>query len=419
MSESESGGVPFYLMPLAAVFGTYVLFATLNVFYTVYRNLTHKKDSTSIPPTPIASFKFILTVVSIILSVFIYGYIVGQVENALLEDAFANTIFDPYDILAIPASSNTTIVKQAFHGLSKVHHPDKGGDERIFLQIILAYKALTDPVGKKNFELFGHPDGKPTSPTLNFALPDWLLFPKGNVALVLVLMYLGLFVGIIMYVVKYVTSAEEKVKKTLDQNSVAGGDLEYLAHKLSPNSTHWEVLYYIATTPESIDVTAKGIEKTQEIRDKKNAKLKKAAEEAKKVNNLTFDDDDGGWADDDDETEEEKAAAAALKKTEEEIKQQKAKLAHTMGKEIDPLELSLEGIDEGVIGQQWVEDRLVDLKVWPPKLPENAGTFKDNSTGKVVSPLDHPAVRKNILMTMGRLNSVVLNTNPELGKYSN
>lgn len=416
--SSSAGGVPFHLMPLAAIFGTYFILACMNLLYIVYRNLTYKKDSTSIPPTPIKSRKVAILVVSIIASVVAYGFIVGQVEKALLEDSFANTVFDPYDILAIPPSSETSEVKQAFRALSKVHHPDKGGDERVFHTITLAYKALTDPVAMRNYEQFGHPDGKPSSPTLNFALPEWLLHPKGKVALFLLLMYLGLFVAIIVYVLTYVKKTEEKRKQHFAKNSVAGEDIQYLATKLGPDSTHWEILYYIATTPESIQMTANGMEKIEQIRANKLAKIKKEEEESKKGNLIALD-DDGGWAsDDDNQTEEEKAAAEAYKKQEQDELKRKEKLNSTMGKEVDPSSIMLEGIDKDVIGQEWVQSKLEALKVWPPKLPKDAGTFKDEKTGKVVGPLEHPAVKKNILMTMGRLNSVVLNTHPEIIKAS-
>lgn len=414
--SSASGGVPFHLMPLAAVSGTYFVLALINLLYIVYKNATHKKESTMIPPTPVKSRKVLILVISIIVSVLCYGYIVGQVEKALLEDTFSNTVFDPYDILEISQTSTTSEVKQAFRSLSKVHHPDKGGDERLFHHITLAYKALTDPVAKLNYEQYGHPDGKPSSPTLNFALPDWLLHPKGNVALFLVLMYLGLFVGIIVYALKFVKNTEQTQKQKAKTMSVAGSDAAYLAMKLNPTSSHWDVLFYLATTPENIDITSKDLEKISKIRDEKLEKIKKEEEAAKKINAIAID-DDGGWAsDDEDESDEVKAAAAALKKAEEDKKKEIQSLNNSMGKKPDIADIKLEGIDKGVLGQDWVLQQLVNHKVWPPQIPKDAGTFKDSTSGKVCEALDHPAVKRNILMTMGRLNAVVLNLHPDLTK---
>lgn len=413
---SSSGGVPYYLMPLAAVFGTYCLLACIKAIVTVYRNVTYKKDSTSIPPTPIKSRSFVILVLSIVGSILAYAFIVGQVERALLEDAFANTVFDPYDILSIATDATTADVKQAFRAQSKIHHPDKGGDERIFHQITLAYKALTDTEGKRNFELFGHPDGRPSSPTLNFALPDWLLHPKGKVAYALIIMYLGFFIFLMVSAVNFVKKTEAKEKQTARANSVAGSDASYLATKLSPESTHFDVLYFIATTPESIVMTTKTLETVKRMRDEKLALIKKTEEDKKKNNSIVFD-DDGGWAsDDDDESDEAKAAALALKKAEEDKKKEIQKLNSTMGKKPDIADIVLEGIDKDVIGQQWVKDKLKEHGVWPPQLPKDAGTFLDESTGKVVAPLDHPAVARNLLMTMGRLNAQKLNAHADLAE---
>jgi len=418
VESSSSGGVPYHLMPLAAMFGTYCLLASIKMISIVYRNMTYKKDSISVPsPTPIKSRFFAGLVLSIIVSVLAYAYIVGQVESALLEDAFANTVFDPYDILAISPSSTIAEVKKAFRAQSMIHHPDKHGDERLFLRITQAYKALTDKDAKRNYELFGHPDGKPSSPTLNFAFPDWLLHPTGKVALVLILMYLGFFVIIIVSAVRYVKQTEVKEKKEDKTNTVANFDASYLASKLNPDSSHLEVLYYIATTPENLDVTTETLKKIKQMRDEKQMVLQKAEEKAKQVHSIPVDDDDGGWAsDDDDESEESKAATLALKKAEEDKKKEIQKLNTSMGKKQDISDIPLEGIDKGVIGQEWVLKRLTERNLWPPKLPKDAGTFKDKSTGKVCEPLDHPAVARNLLMTMGRLNAVMLNTHADLAK---
>lgn len=405
--SSSGGGVPFYLMPVAAFCGTYFALATIRTFYIIYCNLTHKAEATSIPPTPIKSKKFVFLLISIVISVFSYGYIVGQVESALLEDSFANSVFDPYDILTIPTNATTAEVKSAFRSLSKIHHPDKGGDERLFHHITLAYKALTDPVGKQNYEQFGHPDGKPSSPTLKFALPDWLLHPEGKVAIVLLLMYLGLFLGIILYVVSFVRKTEQKRELDKQTNSVAGFDINYLANKLSPESTHWEILFYIATTPENIEVTSKNLERIESMKKDKLERTKKKQEES----NLMSFDDDGGWADD-----EEDESEKALKKAEELKKKEMQNLNNTMGKKPDINDIMLEGIDDGVIGQEWVLQRLTEHKVWPPTIPKDSGTFMNNATGKVSEALEHPAIKRNLIMTVGRLNATMLNSRADLAK---
>lgn len=99
--------------------------------------------------------------------------------------------FDPYEILAVPASANATELKAAYRALSLAHHPDKaGGSAEAFQRVTQAYASVSDGKGKRNFELYGHPDG-PQSVTLGVALPEWMM--SDNAAPFLLLAYLAFF----------------------------------------------------------------------------------------------------------------------------------------------------------------------------------------------------------------------------------
>ncbi|PKU47840.1 hypothetical protein llap_1879 [Limosa lapponica baueri] len=50
-------------------------------------------------------------------------------------------------------------IKKQYRALSLKYHPDKGGDEVMFMRIAKAYAALTDEESRKNWEEFGNPDG--------------------------------------------------------------------------------------------------------------------------------------------------------------------------------------------------------------------------------------------------------------------
>jgi hypothetical protein len=108
--------------------------------------------------------------------------------------------------------------------------------------------------------------------------------------------------------------------------------------------------------------------------------------------------------------EETKRKAALAKAADEQKKKDQEQLNKATGK----IKLLLEGIDEGVIGQKWVENILASKEAWPPKdlcfLKDEMFDYK----GKKVSALDHPGLRRNICMIMGRINSLMLNTHPEL-----
>jgi hypothetical protein len=407
--SDDTQDVPYYLMPVAAVFGLYSIFLTLKAVGQIYRVFTFnkKKTPTMIPPPSLLSKQFLGLITSIAFCVLAYGYVCAKVNNALGTD-----LFDPFETLNIASSANSTVIKAAYRQLSKQHHPDKGGDASVFHKINLAYKTLTNDIARENYELYGHPDGPQTS-TLDFALPDWLLHPEGNVALVLVILYIGMFVALITYLVRWGNKAEEDAKKASLDNSVAQSDMAYLANHLRPDSTHREVLYYISTCPESVLITQQNLNAAEDL---KNARLE-YLNPKKKVEPIVedFDMDDGGWADDDEEDE----AAKAHKAKQEEKEKLAKEVAAASGQEQMAKMVKLEGVDDGVLGQKWVETTLTGLGEWPPRLEGTKLAHKTfvNKSGKSVSALDHPAVRRNLCMTLGRLNALKLNNHPELRKY--
>jgi len=57
-----------------------------------------------------------------------------------------------YKILGIKKSDNKTTIKKAYHKLSKIHHPDTGGDAEKFKMIDKAYKILIDDDKRKRYD---------------------------------------------------------------------------------------------------------------------------------------------------------------------------------------------------------------------------------------------------------------------------
>lgn len=89
--------------------------------------------------------------------------------------------FDPYEILGIPLGSSKSEVKKAYHKGSIVLHPDKEtGDEKAFVRLTKAYKALTDDDARKNWEKYGNPDG-PGAMSFGIALPSWIVEKENSV----------------------------------------------------------------------------------------------------------------------------------------------------------------------------------------------------------------------------------------------
>jgi hypothetical protein len=214
---------------------------------------------------------------------------------------------------------------------------------------------------------------------------------------------------------------------SIEVNLADEDDTVYLIHNLGPESTHMDVLLAIATTPASIALTQQLLDKIddmkQQILQKRgitNGKnIKSDASSKNKANDtMEFAIDDHGW-DEDDENDD------AIKRAREEearIEQEKQQLAEATG------DTPMEGIDEGVLGQLWVERTLERFGQWPPKdlrfLKDKTfplspkGKNKNTSKKQIlqVKAMDHPAIRRNLCYTTGRTNSIVLNTNAELCK---
>ncbi|BFG01412.1 translocation protein SEC63 homolog [Drosophila madeirensis] len=84
-------------------------------------------------------------------------------------------IFNPFSILNLEPDASKEEIRQSYHQLSMILHPDKvTGDHEAFILLTKAYAALTTDTGLKNYQLYGHPDG-PEVATFAIALPAWLV----------------------------------------------------------------------------------------------------------------------------------------------------------------------------------------------------------------------------------------------------
>ena len=62
---------------------------------------------------------------------------------------------DLYAILNVPEYSSISTVKYAYHTLAKKYHPDTSKhDGKIFAQVTDAYKILSNPITKQNYDSY-------------------------------------------------------------------------------------------------------------------------------------------------------------------------------------------------------------------------------------------------------------------------
>ena len=67
-----------------------------------------------------------------------------------------------YDVLGVPKTASQEDIKRAYRKLASQHHPDKGGDTAKFQQVEEAYRTLSDPAKRSEYDNpnpFGQPQG--------------------------------------------------------------------------------------------------------------------------------------------------------------------------------------------------------------------------------------------------------------------
>ncbi|KAK7031359.1 J domain-containing protein [Favolaschia claudopus] len=98
-------------------------------------------------------------------------------------------IYNPFEILGISSGLSEKEIKSHFKKLSKQFHPDKvrvTANETIefiqdrFVSLTKAYKALTDPVIRENWEKYNNPDGR-QEVSMGIALPAWIVAGQNNI----------------------------------------------------------------------------------------------------------------------------------------------------------------------------------------------------------------------------------------------
>ncbi|RKP07186.1 Sec63 Brl domain-containing protein [Thamnocephalis sphaerospora] len=131
---------------------------------------------------------------------FIFAYVAYKIATTPVE----LKIWDPYEVLGLSTSAELDQIKKHYKKLSLKYHPDKVADElkeeseAKFVEITKAYKVLTDDEIRKNYEEWGHPDGRQAF-TMGIALPPWLI--EGGSSHFVLLAYVALFGGLLPFVV--------------------------------------------------------------------------------------------------------------------------------------------------------------------------------------------------------------------------
>ena len=148
----------------------------------------------------------------------------------------APTVWDPFDILDISYSATEKQINSRYRKLSTTMHPDKRKPnaemnqtiESInddWVEIVKAYKSLTDEEIRNNWQMYGNPDGK-QSTSFGIALPK-ILVAEGNGKYVLVVYGALLGIGLPLLVGKWWYGMQKQTKEKILVTSAGNMFREY------------------------------------------------------------------------------------------------------------------------------------------------------------------------------------------------
>lgn len=154
--------------------------------------------------------------------------------------------WDPFEILGIREDASPSDIKKAYRKLSLIHHPDKGGgDPDTFVKISKAYAALTDDEARKNWELYGNPDG-PGATSFGIALPSWIVEKENSFVV------LGIYALIFMVALPVSVGVwwYRSVKFGTDKVLINTSELYYYFIHKTPNMALKRVIMILAASLE-------------------------------------------------------------------------------------------------------------------------------------------------------------------------
>jgi len=89
----------------------------------------------------------------------------------------AMTLKDAREVLGVSSAATPAEVRQAFREAAKRAHPDAGGDQRAFQQVVDAYQRLQDPLDER----FVQPPIRPKSPEPELEISPLMALEGGDV----------------------------------------------------------------------------------------------------------------------------------------------------------------------------------------------------------------------------------------------
>jgi len=174
-------------------------------------------------------------------------YFAKKYYDVILQNQSKIKTFDPYEILQISSFSDKKEIKKAYKHLALLYHPDKNIDDinakNKFILINKAYETLMNEDAKKNYELYGNPDG-PTPMRLSLGIPSFILNKKNHI-FILIIFIIFICLVIPYYFIKWYNNISH-----FGENGLLNTTKEYFKQKTNLNSMLLELPFILGNSEE-------------------------------------------------------------------------------------------------------------------------------------------------------------------------